>query len=921
MADTEAEPTVAERLGRLLDRGLLPAGGPAEAAERLIERLQRPARVALLGLPGSGKSAILNLLAGTVVVPETLRLPTMIVQHGDVPRMLCTLSDGRTEIVQGTNLEKSLTLSPALITLELDLPALRVISLLEVAAGSMEADQRRAALWAGKRADILIWCTTAYLPKEQLVWEGMPDAFKDNGFLLLTKVDLLGGREAASGMHHRVEQRASGEFRQVLSISAKEARAAHLDDGSVDRERFRESGAAAVISTIKSRVQMARRADEDTAELILARHGEALETPIRPSAETAPAAPVPEERPSAEYLAAEAAALERVAAAAAKVAATPPVEPVPAPKPVVAPVPTPIRAAEPTPAAPAPMPEPEPEAIQPESAIAKDPSPESVFAAMRLTAETPVPDPEPPADLEPDDEEPVVQPTPIALESSAPEDIVVDDPPPPAEEVAVVLPAEAPIIEVPETLAPEVAHVAKKDTAPVPPVEVEAEVAERESPETSARFTARLKQIPLPGDASSGLVPLRATWKSRTDASDLMPIEPKPTPNKNLTPRQRPADPNSEARLVGKISRPGDSVGQAGTRASSGENGSEQPKDAGAVASPSESPATPSGSMAEAERRATKPTSVFGSRPRPEPPKPAVEAPVADDLFPPLPEPEAAPPLGVEKETAFTATSEETALTAPVEEAPPAIEPEPVVDVIELAVVSVPVEVLAPEPEPEPDVQPLAPEPPKQSLADRLGVPGAGSIRRDIPNAVRVSRIPGAAQPDRFTARPATLRPADTSPMPSPQDIVAPRVTISRVAREEGASTERRERPRIAPRVQPAEPAAPTALQELPAAEKLLLDQAVTLIVARSTELADQIDPDERLPVDLILENCRETAEQVQTLLNRGGTTHMRRISTSLGEVQDLIMLMQLERGHAPADDALTLILQLRRELETLRAV
>ncbi len=918
MADTEAEPTVAERLGRLLDRGLLPAGGPAEAAERLIERLQRPARVALLGLPGSGKSAILNLLAGTVVVPETLRLPTMIVQHGDVPRMLCTLSDGRTEIVQGTNLEKSLTLSPALITLELDLPALRVISLLEVAAGSMEADQRRAALWAGKRADILIWCTTAYLPKEQLVWEGMPDAFKDNGFLLLTKVDLLGGREAASGMHHRVEQRASGEFRQVLSISAKEARAAHLDDGSVDRERFRESGAAAVISTIKSRVQMARRADEDTAELILARHGEALETPMRPSAEAALAALVPEERPSAENLAAEAAALERVAAAAAaaKGAATPPVEPAPAPKPV----PTPILAAEPTRAARVILPDPEPEAIRPEPAVARDPSPETVFAAMRLTAETPVPDPEPPADLEPAYEEPLVQPTPIVLES-APEDIVVDDPAPPEEEVAEVLSTEAPITEAPETRAPEIALVGKKDTAPVPPVEAEAEVAEREPPETSARFTARLKQIPLPGDGSSGLVPLRATWKSRTDASDLMPIEPKPTPNKNLTPRQRPADPNSEARLVGRISRPSDSAGQAGARASSGENGSEQPKGAGAVALPSESPAAPSGSMAGAERRATKPTSVFGSRSRPEPPEPAAEAPVADDLFPPLPEPEAALPPDVEKEAAFTATSEATALTTPVEEAPAAIEPEPVVDVIEPTVESVPVEAVAPEPEPEPDLQPPELESPRQSLADRLGVPGAGSIRRDIPNAVRVSRIPGAAQPDRFTARPAVLRPADTSPMPSPQDIVAPRVTISRVAREEGASTERRERPRIAPRVQPAEPAAPTALKELPAAEKLLLAQAVTLIVTRSTELADQIDPDERLPVDLILENCRETAEQVQTILNRGGTTHMRRISTSLGEVQDLIMLMQLEKGHAPADDALTLLLQLRREMETLRTV
>ncbi len=74
MVQSDAELTVAQRLGQLLDRGLLPAGGPAEAAERLIERLERPARIALLGLPGSGKSAILNLLTGAVVVPETLRL-------------------------------------------------------------------------------------------------------------------------------------------------------------------------------------------------------------------------------------------------------------------------------------------------------------------------------------------------------------------------------------------------------------------------------------------------------------------------------------------------------------------------------------------------------------------------------------------------------------------------------------------------------------------------------------------------------------------------------------------------------------------------------------------------------------------------------------------------------------------------------
>jgi len=75
------------------------------------------------------------------------------------------------------------------------------------------------------------------------------------------------------------------------------------------------------------------------------------------------------------------------------------------------------------------------------------------------------------------------------------------------------------------------------------------------------------------------------------------------------------------------------------------------------------------------------------------------------------------------------------------------------------------------------------------------------------------------------------------------------------------------------------------------------------------------------LPVDLILEHVRETTEQVQGLVARGGSEDLRRIGSDVGEVMDIIMLMQLEKGHAPADDALTLLLQLKRELETLRVV
>lgn len=281
MAEKAEELTVAQRLGQALDRGLLPAGGPAEAAERLIERLERPARVALLGLPGAGKSAVLNLLAGDTVIDESLRLPTILVQRGAENQMICTLPDGTTTVLPGCDLEQIVPLGPALVTIELPLPALSVISLLEVSAGPADGDQRRAATWASKRADIVVWCSTSFVPKEQKVWESLPDAIKDNGFLLLSKTDLMGGREAVSAMVERLEVRTGGEFRQILPISALVARTAMQAPGGIDRSMFRDSGASAVIMAIKSRVELARQADTGMAELLLARHAGAPEAPPR----------------------------------------------------------------------------------------------------------------------------------------------------------------------------------------------------------------------------------------------------------------------------------------------------------------------------------------------------------------------------------------------------------------------------------------------------------------------------------------------------------------------------------------------------------------------------------------------------------------------------------------------------------------
>ncbi len=686
MADETGEMTVAQRLGHLLDRGLLPAGGPAEAAERLIERLERPARIALLGLPGAGKSAVLNLLAGTVVVPEELRLPTIIVQHGPQARMLCTLVDGRLEIVPGSDLSLVMAMNPAMVTLELDLASLKVISLLEVSAGPMEAEQRRAAIWASKRADIVIWCTTSYLPKEQAVWEGLPDSVKDNGFLFLTKVDLLGSKSAAAGMFERVELRAGEEFRQVLPISAKQARTAMLAPGGLDREMFRDSGASAVISTIKTRVQMARQADTDMAELLLARHVEVSSSVGRHFAE-------PQRS-------------ETVAPRESRPWTPPPDEPL-----VLSPVVRPATT------------EPSPPVIQEEK----------------------------------------------ALSARAP------DVPVPQEQPKLVL-------ETAQRQAPEASQSASTGTK---------------------RFSDRIRQAPVPEEApAASAVPLKTTWKSRNEAA-APPPAPEPPSAPKPSPRAAP--------------------GSTGP-------GSTGPDDAAIAAM-----------LAAVAASSTEPRSVRDK---------------------------SAQDRGAAK--AQTGTSRQLfGGGKPPAEAPPDL----------------------------------------SALRGPEGAVGAGNEEQ-----------PRAKEPPARQARP------EVPAAEAVERLASPRVALLRDRRPESATperSERRERPRISARVAtaPVETVAPAPSKgPIPATERSLLEQAINLIITRSAALNDIIDPDEKLPIDLILEHGRETTEQVIDLLSRGGSAELRRINGDLGEVLDLIMLMQLEKGHAPADDTLTLLLQIRRDLETLRA-
>ena len=779
MADADGELTVAQRLGRALDRGLLPAGGPAEAAERLIERLERPARVALLGLPGSGKSSILNLLVGSVVVPETLRLPTIIVQHGDVTRMICTLTDGTTTSLPGHDLAEVLPLAPALVTLEMDLPALKVISLLEVSAGPMEVEQKRAATWASKRSDIVIWCSTSYLPKEQSVWESLPDAVKDNSFMFLTKVDLLGSRDSATAMHDRVELRAGEEFRQILSISAKQARAAMPPGGAVNRDLFRDSGASGVIAAIKTRVQSGRRADMDTAELLLARHVEASEFVARRFAEPGGETEAPK-------------------------AWTPP---------------------------------PEPE-LQAE--------PAGALSGGAAVEDEPEPAPDPDVEV--------------------------------AGDAASFDAAQAPGLGSKE-VTQDVTEPEPEAPAPV------ASAAEAETDSSSRRrFADRIKRVASEGEAgTSPMVPLKSTWKSKAE------VEATPEPAPEPPRMERPSEPTRRPRASAQpIAEEPDELARTVANVVSALD---------AASEPVESPEP-------GERR---PRAVT---PRPERPEAEASRPARPQLFGGR---RTAPGTGVPLPdlSALRATPEEIAASAEAREEELAEEPEDV----EAVPTASDDDWQDPEAEAPVSEPPAAPPDRGPRLFAREPRP-----RPEVPTALpRPDPMPRAAPTSRAPTPAMTRESVAARPVLDDAQF-SPRAIMMRERRAEpDAPAPRRERTRITARAQPVTAAA-AAPVPVSGAEQALMDEAISLILSRSAALEREIDPEAKVPVDMILEHSRETGELVQAVVAGGQSEALRRINSDLGEVMDLILLMQLERGHAPADDALTLILQLRRELETLRA-
>jgi energy-coupling factor transporter ATP-binding protein EcfA2 len=286
--------SVAPLLAAALRTPSLP-GRAALAGQQLLQRLTSPIRVAILGHPGSGKSQLLNLIAGERIIPSGARLPPVEVRFGRDRRMTLVAADGRETAARPEDIGTIGQNAAALVRIEAPLPILSTLTLVEVGAAATAEEERAGVQWAAARSDMVIWCSQAFTPAERWLWSAMPDRLKDHGFLVLTKADDLIRAGTLADRIAELDDIVAEEFHSLVPVATLQGLTALCGDKGTDREALAASGAEALIAAILAHVEQGRRADLDAALLFLSRFGAGGPEPA-PAREAPPAvvaAPAP----------------------------------------------------------------------------------------------------------------------------------------------------------------------------------------------------------------------------------------------------------------------------------------------------------------------------------------------------------------------------------------------------------------------------------------------------------------------------------------------------------------------------------------------------------------------------------------------------------------------------------------------------
>ncbi|WP_419739362.1 dynamin family protein [Ruegeria sp.] len=242
------------------------------------ERLSNAVNIGFAGEFGAGKSSLANMLAGADILPtgpQHLKLPLVIVAYADAPETTVGWWDKEPKTYSGIVLEKAAEDKPDFISVGLNTPALREISLFDLPGSGALDETYKPTLDLLRFVDCAIWCTNgtnAWRETERHLWAQVPQELRDNSLLAVTHTDLPHVRDALDRVLARLNKEKTGLFNAVVPIGTTVAVKAMAQEPEPDFDLWENCGgqnlAEKVLEAASARrMQDLNAARKDIAEL------------------------------------------------------------------------------------------------------------------------------------------------------------------------------------------------------------------------------------------------------------------------------------------------------------------------------------------------------------------------------------------------------------------------------------------------------------------------------------------------------------------------------------------------------------------------------------------------------------------------------------------------------------------------------
>lgn len=235
------------------------------------ERLSNAVNIGFAGEFGAGKSSLANMLAGADILPtgpQHLKLPLVIVAYADTPETTVGWWNKEPKTYSGIALEKAASDEPDFISVGLNTPALKEISLFDLPGSGALDDTYKQTLDLLKFVDCAIWCTngtSAWRETERHLWAQVPPELRANSLLAVTHADLPPVQSALDRVLARLNKEKEGLFRAVVPIGTPVAVRAMAQEPEPDFDLWENCGGQELAEKVLDAASDRRRSDLNAA--------------------------------------------------------------------------------------------------------------------------------------------------------------------------------------------------------------------------------------------------------------------------------------------------------------------------------------------------------------------------------------------------------------------------------------------------------------------------------------------------------------------------------------------------------------------------------------------------------------------------------------------------------------------------------